>query len=483
MLRRPESTEKGEGPLMMPIERSRKEIRREKNRLAQRRHREAKRRAMQRTPGHDRQGQKNDNASALDENQPKDLEHNGPGSMGLDYLGGIGSISDPLDPTQMEKIEIIEDLANLNSSWDSHFYHDDSVVNQPVHTHTTSETAATGFPAVTMGSNQPPPSRHSTASDITHWRRDSRCSSPPRLQASDRSLIPVSQVVGPGPPTEFGRYRHQPHNSELTSVPGAQPPGMKETPFPSEAIDNQREFHFHEGIESSRHHNNCFRTFSDEIGAAIAQPQSISPSRSRRKRQKTSHDPTEKRLEKVLLAIEEAGYESLDAVATDYYTLRFPKDTLLASEQFHSRSRRLGTFLNEVHQSTKAWSKREAASYRDVVIRAAEDLFQEEVKSRKIDSNGYQANDGRRNSVCTSTSSALSPLTSSNEEPIIPNSVIITSPQEARVSAYTAVHALLRERELGPILMQDMSRLQNTVSTGNIHSVDRVSQNQRTAKV
>ncbi|KAK2800717.1 hypothetical protein FQN50_008027 [Emmonsiellopsis sp. PD_5] len=462
MLRRPESTEKGEGPLMMPIERSRKEIRREKNRLAQRRHREAKRRAMQRTTGHDRQDQKNDNASVLDENQSKNLEHNGPGSMGLDYLGAIGSISDPLDPTPMEKIEIIEDLANLNSSWDSHFYHDDSVVNQPAHT--TSETVAPGYPAATMGSNQPPPSRHSTASDITHWRRDSRCSSPPRLQASDRSLIPISQVAGPGPPTEYGRYRQQPHNSELTSISGAQLPGIKEAPFPSEVIDNQREFHFHEGLESSRHPNNCFHTFSDDIGAAIVQPQSISPNRFRRKRQKTSHEPIEKRLEKVLSAIEEAGYESLDAVATDYYTLRFSKDTLLASEQFHSRSRRLGTFLNEVHQSTKAWSKREAASYRDVVIRAAEDLFQEEVKRRKIDSNGYQPTDGRRNSVSSSTSSALSPFTSSNEEPTIPNSVIITSPQEARVSAYTAVHALLRERDLGPILMQDMSRLQNTVS-------------------
>ncbi|KAM5472276.1 hypothetical protein MauCBS54593_002867 [Microsporum audouinii] len=80
----------------------------------------------------------------------------------------------------------------------------------------------------------------------------------------------------------------------------------------------------------------------------------------------------EQRIRHILDATEEMGFDSIDAVATLYYTARFPKHSLLHYAQSTSRSHRLGKFLSSLHESSNHWVGREARGYHDGQISCIE---------------------------------------------------------------------------------------------------------------
>ncbi|KGO69683.1 hypothetical protein PITC_045430 [Penicillium italicum] len=91
-------------------------------------------------------------------------------------------------------------------------------------------------------------------------------------------------------------------------------------------------------------------------------------------------DSNERRLTKVVALVEESGFESVDELVTEYYTLQVG-DAELASAQSHSRSRNLRPFLQALHESSKQWSVRESSSYKEGILRAAEELLCDEIKT------------------------------------------------------------------------------------------------------
>ncbi|KKZ64325.1 hypothetical protein EMCG_09709 [[Emmonsia] crescens] len=457
-----EPNSKSEMPLMLPIERSRKEIRREKNRLAQRRHREAKRKSASETHSYDHvhQDQAKDNASSLERRKSQSPDHHAADPMNLDFFKEMGSIPDALEAKRMEK-ELIDELTNIDSSWEPNFYPENSIQNHP--SHTTPETATLpDYLLNAMADDR----AHPAMSEINRWRRNSGCSSPFKPAAlttlPNPPLIPLDYLDKDQLPSLSERYHSQQPGFKSVAAATSRPRDLNRGIFHSEDTESHEEHQFNTAMDRPNDFDKSFQPLSQEIITTVAEASGRSNINTcKNKRRRTSYGAGERRLERILSVIEEEGYESLDAVAAEYYIGQFPKDSLLASEQFHSRTRRLGRLLHQVHQSSKGWSKKEAAGYRDIVIRAAEELFQEEVRSRIREPNEVLIHQQQRASP--SLSSINSPWMSSHEDPDISGTAAKASQKDTRVSAYAAVRNLLRERDLAPVLMQDVSRLQNTV--------------------
>ncbi|KAJ8130249.1 hypothetical protein O1611_g3380 [Lasiodiplodia mahajangana] len=86
-------------------------------------------------------------------------------------------------------------------------------------------------------------------------------------------------------------------------------------------------------------------------------------------------------LERVLEVIEEAGFDGVDSMTTAYYTTRFPPGSSLHSAQATSRRRHLKRLLNALHESAKSWDPQEAQSFREGIMRNAEDIVIKEMHS------------------------------------------------------------------------------------------------------
>ena len=93
----------------------------------------------------------------------------------------------------------------------------------------------------------------------------------------------------------------------------------------------------------------------------------------------------EARFENVIKAVEEAGFEGIDDMSTQYYTANFKEDTVSRWAQSRSRSRSLHVFLASLHESTKNWSDREVQGYRQQIAEAAESLYVSEFSYARKD--------------------------------------------------------------------------------------------------
>lgn len=93
----------------------------------------------------------------------------------------------------------------------------------------------------------------------------------------------------------------------------------------------------------------------------------------------TAQGSLEARFEEVMDAIEAAGFDGIDVLATEYYTATFKENTTLQSAQSQSRFRHLRSFLEALNASTKNWESREVWGYREQILRSARSIFLEEL--------------------------------------------------------------------------------------------------------
>lgn len=90
--------------------------------------------------------------------------------------------------------------------------------------------------------------------------------------------------------------------------------------------------------------------------------------------------------EKVLEAIDEAGFDSIDSMIAAYYTSVFPLGSPLHSVQALSRKRHLKKLFAVLHESAKGWDAQELQNHRDGVMSCAEDILIDEMLALDLDS-------------------------------------------------------------------------------------------------
>jgi hypothetical protein len=71
----------------------------------------------------------------------------------------------------------------------------------------------------------------------------------------------------------------------------------------------------------------------------------------------------------------QAGYDSFDALVSDYYTANFKAMSMFSNTQRLSRRRRLPGLLVDLREKAETWTKWEALGYVDETVNSAEKIL------------------------------------------------------------------------------------------------------------
>lgn len=113
----------------------------------------------------------------------------------------------------------------------------------------------------------------------------------------------------------------------------------------------------------------------------------------------SSNDTT--RMNFVLGAVKMAGFETLDAMLTSFYTTRFEKHSDAEVAQRASRSRHLSRTLAALFESSRSWTMWESRSYHQEILRESERLYAAEFAQLLNDDDGRDVDKGANDGLLT----------------------------------------------------------------------------------
>jgi hypothetical protein len=102
---------------------------------------------------------------------------------------------------------------------------------------------------------------------------------------------------------------------------------------------------------------------------------SLAPlSTSERSGEALSKGSSEEIFTRILLLMEEAGFEDMDAMIQAYYTAKFRYDSVAHWAQKRSRVKRLGPLLRDLSRDATSWSTEEATNYQEAILGIADGM-------------------------------------------------------------------------------------------------------------
>ena len=144
-----------------------------------------------------------------------------------------------------------------------------------------------------------------------------------------------------------------------------------------------------QGQRSHERHDNESRqpveAVAMEVGISKISPgftrkdSSASSTASNESQQSAPTDPGSE-FERILDVVEEAGFDSIDMMAAQYYSAKFKPNSTSQLAQANSRSRDLRRLLQALHKTAKQWSKQETQAYEEEIVRSAKSICLEELR-------------------------------------------------------------------------------------------------------
>jgi hypothetical protein len=98
----------------------------------------------------------------------------------------------------------------------------------------------------------------------------------------------------------------------------------------------------------------------------------------------TENGSLDERIESVMEKVQEAGFESFDALVSAYYCGTFGEASPLANEQRLSRNRRLPKVIDDVFRATKQWSSWERRGFQEEILKTAESMLKSEAAGAHV---------------------------------------------------------------------------------------------------
>lgn len=92
--------------------------------------------------------------------------------------------------------------------------------------------------------------------------------------------------------------------------------------------------------------------------------------------------------ERILDVVEEAGFDSIDMMAAQYYSAKFQPNSISQLAQANSRSRDLRRLLQTLQKTAKQWSKHETQAYEEEIVKSAKNICRDELRlfrERQVD--------------------------------------------------------------------------------------------------
>ncbi|PMB69880.1 hypothetical protein BM221_004527 [Beauveria bassiana] len=166
-------------------------------------------------------------------------------------------------------------------------------------------------------------------------------------------------------------FPQQSHNHRYDDIMGCKP---------------QQSMHASDYMQPSHNTSACFGTTGGSSATttgsqSFSWPRSESrpgtASRSADSSSSTTQDVVS--LERIREFVEDAGYESLEAMMAAYYSANLSASANSRPAQAVGRSRRLRSFLSAIHRSHVEWGEQERNAYREEIVRAAEGIYADEL--------------------------------------------------------------------------------------------------------
>ncbi|XPS77168.1 hypothetical protein M3J09_009202 [Ascochyta lentis] len=199
--------------------------------------------------------------------------------------------------------------------------------------------------------------------------------------------------------------QHQEHQSHhVTEYDTAKPHAIPPSPIShysqstSSGGAGQQSLYFPQGSAQMRQNRQTpailphINKFSSSISNQISPPRYPSPailsdippeplrSKGRTRAPTTSAAENTRRFGIVLDAMRTAGFQDFDGMAVEYYTARFEVGSLPAMAQCASRSRRMRSMLQELHESSRQWPRWESRGLHESVSEATVSLCLDEME-------------------------------------------------------------------------------------------------------
>ncbi|KAK8148157.1 hypothetical protein G3M48_000258 [Beauveria asiatica] len=150
-------------------------------------------------------------------------------------------------------------------------------------------------------------------------------------------------------------------------------------------------------------------------------------------------------LERIREFVEDAGYESLEAMMAAYYSANLGASANARPAQAVGRSRRLRGFLSAMHRSHVEWGEQERNAYREEIVRAAEGIYADELSSMV------------HGATETSSNKLLSIAGSSKP-----------TAETGRVYIAHRIQNLMSDQDIQDFMRKDRKDLQDTVSIASL---------------
>jgi hypothetical protein len=229
--------------------------------------------------------------------------------------------------------------------------------------------------------NDPPPIQPSLATASDHH------DVPVSPMFDYRSIMELDDLTDCQPHGNFGNLTNAISSAaEVHSLPSCAVQTSLLTPGPSDYMKTPLTL-------LPTHGSSCESVFSelsmttassnlfDKMNSSTAASSSSFPAVSTRvvTSEKSDDDPTS-RLEKVLDAIDDAGFDSVESMIALYYASAFPAGSSLSAAQSLSKKRRLQRLLSTLHEVSKGWDQHEVQGYREGIMKSAEDIILGEMR-------------------------------------------------------------------------------------------------------
>jgi hypothetical protein len=123
-----------------------------------------------------------------------------------------------------------------------------------------------------------------------------------------------------------------------------------------------------------RNRRNTWTDVSRQLPRPLQEPHMGHQDRQTRERRATDakSEGANDRFRAIVEAVDPAGFNTFDDMATEYYTSQLDHMSPLGTTQNCSRERHLKNFLMALNQSSKGWSERETWAYQESISETAQ---------------------------------------------------------------------------------------------------------------
>ena len=172
------------------------------------------------------------------------------------------------------------------------------------------------------------------------------------------------------------QFSHKQKNGEIYSTHLPSPVHSEQNP----GFQHRQSYERHDNESRQPVEAEAMQVGIPKIGPGFTRKDCSASSTASNESQQSAPTDLGSEFERILDVVEEAGFDSIDMMAAQYYSAKFKPNSTSQLAQANSRSRDLRRLLQALHKTAKQWSKQETQAYEEEIVRSAKSICLEELR-------------------------------------------------------------------------------------------------------